>query len=123
MASSQVDGKDLVLKWTVGSTKVTFDLVAETTAYVAVGFSHANDTAMSKAEYDAFVGGVKDGRAYGASYTIEAGGDLKRENGNRYTVRHGESKLSEWNRQKPARNCTLSLSLIVIRSGFPPSSD
>ena len=76
-----------MLKWTVGSTKVTFEVVAETTAYVAVGFSHANDTAKAKAEYDAFVGGVKDGKAYGASYTIESGGDMKRENGNRYTVR------------------------------------
>jgi len=82
-----VDNKDVLLKWTVDTTKVVFEVVYPTTAYIGVGFAHANDTSKNAVYFDGFVGGYKDGAAYGASYNFtKNGGDLKRQDGNRYTV-------------------------------------
>ena len=79
------DNQELLLKWTVFSDRIDFEIVAETTGFVGFGFSHFVDNGLEEAIYDSFLGGVKNGADYGASYALKSG-RMTRQKENRYEV-------------------------------------
>lgn len=62
--------RNVELKYTIGTDTVTFDITADTTGYVALGFAYEAKHSTSVV-YDSFVAGFKSGSGYIRSYKWE----------------------------------------------------